>query len=159
MKPAYVQLVRYVPIMDPSFPPSPNESKTYKRGTPHDVVAVYGPIVKPPASVLQDYAEAAFRGPAMPDASFDSRNPSHTRLIVNGGLSPAEADKLIEEEKIDAAVFGSLWIGNPDLEKRLEKCMDVGGQGINMNIDPKTFYNWPEGGDPRKGYTDYPTAT
>ena len=158
MKPAYVQLVRYVPMMDPAIPSTSNESKSYKRGTPHDVLAVYGPIIKPPAAVLQEYSEAAYRGPAMPKASYDSRNPSPTRLFVNGGLTPSEADKLVEEEKIDAAVFGALWIGNPDLEKRLEKGMDV-GHGINTNVDPKTFYNWPADGNPGNGYTDYPTST
>ncbi|KAJ3556668.1 hypothetical protein NM688_g1897 [Phlebia brevispora] len=77
--------------------------------------------------------------------------------FLNGGLTPSEADKLIEEGKIDAAVFGTLWIANPDLQKRIEKGMDIGGKGISLDLDPTTFYGVP-GIDPRKGYTDYPAA-
>lgn len=156
MKPAYVQLVRYVPMMD--APLVQDEHKTIKRGTPHDVLAVYGPIFKPPPSALQEHTEEALRGPAMPKPSFDAKNPTPTRLFLNGGLMPTEADRLIEEEKIDGAVFGQLWIGNPDLQKRLEMGMDVGGKGVNQELDPKTFYGVP-GVDPRKGYADYPAAT
>lgn len=156
MKPAYIQIMRYTPMMD--APISQGEHKTLKRGTPHDVLAVYGPIIKPPPSAIQEHSEEALRGPAMPKPPFASQNPSPTRLFLNVGLMPREADQLIEEEKIDGAVFGQLWIGNPDLQKRLEKGMDVGGKGVNQNLDFKTFYGVP-GVDPRKGYTDYPTAT
>ena len=156
MKLAYIQLVRYSAVMDAPLPGS-TDGKVLKRGVPHDVLAVYGPIVKPPAETLKDHSEKLFRGPALPTREYDSKNPTPTRLLLNCGLEPGEADKLIEEGKIDAAVFGTLWITNPDLQKRFEKGMDVGGKGINQNFDPKTFYGVP-GVDPKKGYTDWPTA-
>lgn len=158
MKIAYVQLMRYSAMMDEPLPPAPGETKGCRRGTPHDILAVYGPLIKTPPVILQEYSERAFRGPAHPAPAYDARNPTPTRLFLNCGLTPSEADKLIEEEKIDAAVFGYLWIGNPDLQKRLEKGMDVGGKGVNQQVDPTTFYGVP-GVDPKKGYTDYPAAT
>lgn len=155
MKIAYVQLGRYMPPADVPLPPGPGETGSFKRGTPHDVLAVYGPIIKPP--VTKGFSEKALRGPAMPDTKADSQNPTPTRLFLNAFLTPSEAEKLLAEGKIDAAVFGTLWLGNPDLQKRLEKGMDVGGKGVNDQVDFKTFHGAP-GVDPRKGYTDYPTA-
>lgn len=42
------------------------------------------------------------------------RKGTKTKLLCNGDLSAEEADKLIQEEKIDAAVFGRPWISNPE---------------------------------------------
>lgn len=77
-------------------------------------------------------------------------------LFLNGGLTPEEANQLIAANEIDAAVFGTLWIGHPDLAKRIEH-----GIPLDAKLDPKTFY----GGGPqipyeqqKKGYTDYPAA-
>ncbi|KAG2131640.1 hypothetical protein DEU56DRAFT_453182 [Suillus clintonianus] len=77
-------------------------------------------------------------------------------LFLNGGLTPEEANQLIAANEIDAAAFGTLWIGHPDLAKRIEH-----GIPLDAKLDPKTFY----GSGPqipyeqqKKGYTDYPAA-
>lgn len=129
------------------------------RGTPHDVLASYGAIVKPPPDLLKKHPEAQLRGRALPErgSAADKANPSPTRLFFNGGLSPQEADQLIKDGKIDAAVFGTLWIGNPDLQRRIEAGLDVGGKGINEQPNVKAFYQSPEG-KPELGYSDYSTA-
>ena len=93
----------------------------------------------------------------MPKPEHDANNPTPTKLFLNGALSPREASDPLEKEKIDATVFGTLWINNPDLQKRLEMGMDI-GHGLNMDVDPKTFYGVP-GMDPSIGYIDWPTAT
>ena len=55
-------------------------------------------------------------------------------------LKPDQANELIRAGKIDAAVFGQLWIGNPDLQARIEKNID-----LNNDLNYKGFYNFPEG--------------
>jgi len=116
---AYVQLVRYLPVMDPEF-------DGQKRATAHDILATYGHLVK--------------------------LSPS-TKLLLNGALTPEEANDMIAAGQIDAAVFGTLWISNPDLQTRIEK-----GVPLNMDLDTKTFYGFP-GDDPKVGYSDYPDAS
>ncbi|GJE84576.1 alkene reductase [Phanerochaete sordida] len=149
MKPAYVQLVRYLRKMDV---PVEGMDGVF-RGVPHDVLRIYGPIIKPHPSALEEHDEATYRGPAMPGPEFDSKNLTPTRLFVNGDLTPEEADKLVAEGIVDAAVFGVPWIGNPDLQKRIER-----GVPLNRDIDPTTFYTVPEGKDLSFGYTTYPEA-
>lgn len=58
-----------------------------------DVLEVFGPLIK--------------------------KEGSKTKLFLNGNLSAQEAEKLIEENKIDLVVFGRSFINNPDLPKRL----------------------------------------
>ncbi|KII88522.1 hypothetical protein PLICRDRAFT_627134 [Plicaturopsis crispa FD-325 SS-3] len=90
------------------------------RGTPHDILQTYRPFIK------------------------------RTPLVLNGGLSPPEASTLIAEGKIDAAQFGWLWIGHPDLVKRIER-----GLPLDAVVVPAQLYGAEEGA---KGYTDYPEA-
>ncbi|KAG0704595.1 hypothetical protein DFH29DRAFT_911144 [Suillus ampliporus] len=97
-----------------------------RRATKHDVLETYRPCIK------------------------------KSTLILNGDLTPEEANQLIAAKKIDAAAFGILWISHPDLAKRIEH-----GIPIDAKPDPKTFY----GSGPqipyeeqKKGYTDYPAA-
>jgi 2,4-dienoyl-CoA reductase-like NADH-dependent reductase (Old Yellow Enzyme family) len=123
----------------------------YKRATPHDVLTVYGPLVKVPPGTLAEHKEATFRGAAMP--APDCGNPTPTRLLLNGGLTPDEAATLIKDGLIDAAVFGVSWISNPDFQRRIEQ-----GKELNTNLDMFGLYNFPDG-QPAKGYTDYPKAT
>ena len=66
-------------------------------------------------------------------------------VIANEGLTPAIAEKLVEEDRADAVGFGRDFIATPDLVARLR-----GGAGLNT-LDPSTLY---VGG--AKGYTDYP---
>lgn len=147
MKLAYIQLVRYVPALDEVIPPS-----THKRGIPHDVLAVYASLIKP--AYTENHLEASIRGSAMPTPDFDARNPTPTRVFVNGGLNPEEAGSLIEKGTVDAAVFGMSWICNPDLQARVEK-------GVELTAFPDftTLYGPPAGKEVSVGYTDYPAAT
>ena len=66
-------------------------------------------------------------------------------LLVGGGFEKAEANRFLEEGRADAIVFGSKYIANPDLVRRLE--MDA---PLNP-ADQATFYT-----PGPKGYTDYP---
>lgn len=160
MKPAYVQFVRYVPKLDFFLPMDSNtkqkqdniHDKPFKRGTPHDVLAVYGGLIKPLPPFLTEHSEATIRGHAMPKPEFDSRNPTPTRVFVNGDLGVDEAEDILALGAADAVVFGKLWIGNPDLQKRIER-----GMPVNQELDVKTFYYGIDG-DIRAGYTTYPEA-
>lgn len=78
---------------------------------------------------------------------------THSKLILNAGLTPDEAEQLITSDKIDAAMFGSLWISNPDVTKRIEH-----GIPLNTKIDWPNVYGHGPGTDQSKGYTDYPAA-
>jgi 2,4-dienoyl-CoA reductase-like NADH-dependent reductase (Old Yellow Enzyme family) len=106
-----------------------------KRATQHDVLATYGPLVKNPAN-----------------ENVEGASPAPTRLLFNSGLTPDEAAGLIQEGKIDAAVFGILWITNPDFYKRIEQ-----GKQLNYDVDFFGLYNYKN--HPSEGYSDYPTAT
>jgi N-ethylmaleimide reductase len=68
-------------------------------------------------------------------------------VIINGGLDRAKLEAAIAAGLGDIGAFGTAFLANPDLPKRLQN-------GIALNpMDPETFYT----GDP-KGYTDYPAA-
>ena len=65
--------------------------------------------------------------------------------FAGGGLDQAKAEALIASGKADAAVFGGLFLANPDLPERFRR-------GVPLNTpDQATFYT---GG--AKGYIDYP---
>jgi N-ethylmaleimide reductase len=66
-------------------------------------------------------------------------------IIANGGLSPEQADQLIDSGGADMIAFGRRYIANPDLVERIRH------NGPYNEPDPFTFY----GGDTR-GYLDYP---
>ncbi len=66
-------------------------------------------------------------------------------LIGNGGMSPAEGEKLVSEGGVDIVAFGRPFLANPDLPARIQ-------QGGPYN-EPR-FVGW-YGGD-AEGYTDYP---
>jgi N-ethylmaleimide reductase len=67
------------------------------------------------------------------------------RVITNGGLDRIRAETLLAAGDADMAAFGTLFLANPDLPRRL-------ATGAPLNAaDPDTFYS----GGPR-GYVDYP---
>lgn len=68
-----------------------------------------------------------------------------TAILLAGNLDKARAQQLINEERIDLAVFGRPFISNPDLVARLQHDWPL------SSADRETFY----GGD-GKGYIDYP---
>ncbi|GJE84577.1 alkene reductase [Phanerochaete sordida] len=155
LKPAYIQLVRHNPRFEATVPVDIGGTvQRVPRATPHDVLAVYAGIVRTRAAHLaRGRTEAQLRGPAMPAPAADARNPSPTRVFVNGGLTPAEADALIAEDVVDGAAFATLWICNPDLQRRAERGLPLG-----KIVDYVTLYAAPEGKDLSYGYTDYPFA-
>ena len=68
-------------------------------------------------------------------------------LIANAGYTRDKAIETVETGLAEMVSFGSLFISNPDLPKRLE---------LNLNLtalDRRTFYG---GGE--NGYIDYPFA-
>lgn len=66
-------------------------------------------------------------------------------LLVGGGFKRDEGNQFLEEGRADAIVFGSTFVANPDLVKRLEKAAPLN------DPDPSTFFT-----PGPKGYTDYP---
>lgn len=65
--------------------------------------------------------------------------------LAGGGLDQARAEALLMEEGVDAAVFGTSFIANPDLPSRFK-------YGAELNTsDPDTHYS-----DGPEGYIDYP---
>lgn len=66
--------------------------------------------------------------------------------LIGSGLTQTSAETLLNEGKADAAVFGTLFLANPDLPERFR-------QGAALNEpDRNTFYT-----PGTQGYTDYPT--
>ncbi|KAK7034018.1 hypothetical protein VNI00_012449 [Paramarasmius palmivorus] len=96
----------------------------YLQGIPHDVVECYGPYIR------------------------------NSLLFLNGGISPAEGARLIADGKAAAIAFGTLWIGHPDLGKRIR----YGKPLRPEKSDFKTWYGIPGGSleQQKPGYTDYP---
>ncbi|EEB95480.1 hypothetical protein MPER_05547, partial [Moniliophthora perniciosa FA553] len=116
---AYIELVRYIEMMDPVF-----DGK--KRGTKHDVVESYASYVK------------------------------NSHLFLNGGIFPEEGTSLVSDGKASAIVFGFLWIGHPDLAKRIQH-----GKPLHPEkTDFTTLYGIVGGSleKQRAGYVDYPEA-
>jgi len=92
------------------------------RATQHDVLETYRPLIK------------------------------HPKLILNGAVTPSEAEGLVQKGTIDAAAFGFLWIGHPDLQHRVET-----GKALDAVVDVKNIYYHP-GVELPVGYTNYPAA-
>jgi N-ethylmaleimide reductase len=65
--------------------------------------------------------------------------------MVNGGYDRARAEKALQERPVQLVSFGTLWLANPDLDRRLA------ANGPFNEPDKASFY----GGDER-GYIDYP---
>lgn len=66
--------------------------------------------------------------------------------LANGGFNKGSGEKLLDENRADAVVYGKLFLANPDLPKRFLRDAEVN------EWDANTFYSPGE-----KGYTDYPT--
>lgn len=74
------------------------------------------------------------------------RDTFNGAYMANGGYTGELAEQSLADNKSDFIAFGTPFIANPDLPKRLNL-------GAELNdADPDTFY----GGD-AKGYTDYPS--
>lgn len=66
-------------------------------------------------------------------------------LILNDGYTRERAEKALDEDRTDLVAFGSLFVSNPDLPKRLE---------LNAPLTPPDVATFYSGGE--KGYIDYP---
>jgi len=66
-------------------------------------------------------------------------------LLLGGGFTKEEANKVLAEGGADGIVFGSTYLANPDLVTRFEKDAPLNAP------DQATFYS-----PGAKGYTDYP---
>ena len=95
---------------------------------------------------LADTAAFATGKPALPQILQDVKPHFRGSVIVNGGISPADAATLITDRAADAVAFGRLFIANPDLPERIR-----GGAGLNEFI-----YDTAYGGSAH-GYIDYPS--
>lgn len=95
---------------------------------------------------LADTAAFATGKPALPQILKDVKPYFQGSVIVNGGISPGEASRLVAEGSADAVAFGRLFIANPDLPKRIRERAE-----LNAFV-----YETAYGGGAR-GYTDYPT--
>ncbi len=71
----------------------------------------------------------------------------HGKLFANGGFDRDSATAALDAGALDAVVFGSAYVGNPDLVERF-----ANGAPLNP-MDPKTLYT-----PGPVGYTDYPRA-
>lgn len=69
----------------------------------------------------------------------------HGPYFAGAGLTRETAEQLLRDGKADAAVFGTLFLANPDLPERFRR-----GAALNAP-DPSTFY-----APGAKGYIDYP---
>ena len=94
---------------------------------------------------LADTAAFATGRPALPQILRDVRPHFRGSVIVNGGISPADASRVIAEGAVGAVAFGRLFIANPDLPERIRA-----GAGFN-----EFAYDTAYGGG-MHGYTDYP---
>ncbi|KAF5353841.1 hypothetical protein D9758_010590 [Tetrapyrgos nigripes] len=136
---AYITLMRYSEMMDNMY-----LIDGKPRGTPHDVISTYGPLVK---------------------------NPK-TAFIANVGYTPEEGAKLIEEGKASAISFGIPWIVHPDLAKMVEKgkplevFTKLDMRGLYGYFPPYPHREDQMKGENlaelkeelKKGYTDYPDS-
>ncbi|MFZ5556130.1 MAG: alkene reductase [Pseudomonadota bacterium] len=70
----------------------------------------------------------------------------HGPYLAGAGLTQASAERLLQKGTADAAVFGTLFLANPDLPERFRR-----GAALNAP-DQSTFYS-----PGPMGYIDYPT--
>ncbi|KAF7353747.1 Artemisinic aldehyde Delta(11(13)) reductase [Mycena venus] len=84
-------------------------------------------------------------------ASYSSFLPD-TKIFLNAGVMPAEAEELVDSGKVAGVFNGLSWIAHPDMGKRIQT-----GKALDSNVDFKTLYGAP-GVDPALGYVDYKEA-
>ncbi len=95
---------------------------------------------------LADTLAFATGKPALPQILRDVRPHFGGSVIVNGGLGPADGERMVADGSADAVAFGRLFIANPDLPARIRA-----GAGFNAFA-----YDTAYGGGAH-GYTDYPS--
>ncbi|KAL2826133.1 hypothetical protein BDW59DRAFT_161259 [Aspergillus cavernicola] len=77
---------------------------------------------------------------------------SKTKLMVNHGYTPEEANRLVQEGKIDLVTFGRPFISNPDLVTRIKNGVPlaINDRGGDLYYGPYKTVD--------EGYNDWPCA-
>jgi N-ethylmaleimide reductase len=87
------------------------------------------------------------KNPNIPKEVLDAIRSSFAgTIILCNGLTPESAEEALNDNFADITAFASLFIANPDLDKRIEK-----NRALDQ-ADPNTFYSADA-----VGYTDYAT--
>jgi N-ethylmaleimide reductase len=93
-----------------------------------------------------------FHNKCEPLTAMDFRKVWNKPLLVNVGLTRDMAEGMLRSGAADAAVFGRLYISNPDLAERFEN---------DWPVEPEAPHGTWWGSDPlytdAHGYTDWPT--
>ncbi|KAJ6572309.1 hypothetical protein B0H19DRAFT_1023922 [Mycena capillaripes] len=111
LKLSYITLYRYIPRFAPTI-----DELGKKRGTPHDLIATYGKLIK------------------------------NAKTFVVGGVTPEEAEELVRTGKVDGVFFGISWLTHPDLAKRIRHGKSIDNMLAvphlygDANVDPKLGY-------------------
>ncbi len=84
--------------------------------------------------------------PDMPEILRTVRPHYSGCLMGNGGIDPVEAQKMVDDGKLDMVAFGRPFISNPDLPARIKN----GGP-----YNEARYVGWYGGSE--EGYTDYST--
>ena len=108
-------------------------------------VETFGTLVSAISGMSLAYLHVAATANARADHIALLRPLFKEAYFVGGGLTSEKATSLLASGKADAAVFGVLFLANPDLPERFRR-----GAALN-EPDRDTFYTV----GPR-GYTDYP---
>ena len=122
----------------------------YNNATDPAAAVTYGYV----ARMLNEYGIGYLHGadtnawggvPDMPKILDIIRTNYSGILIANAGLTPEDAQQLVEQGKADMVAFGRQYVSNPDLVTR------IAAGGPYNQPDPFSFYGGTE-----RGYTDYP---
>ncbi len=110
-----------------------------------DPVETFGTLVSAINALGLAYLHVAVAANARADHLSLLRPLFKGPFFVGGGLTRDKAGALLAEGKADVAVFGVLFLANPDLPERFRR-----GSALNVP-DDSTFYTVGP-----KGYIDYP---
>lgn len=122
----------------------------YNNATDTNPIETYGYV----ARMLEEYGVGYIHGADtnawggvadMPKLIDVIRSNYQGVLIANAGLTPADAEAMIADGRVDMVAFGRQYVANPDLVERIAR------NGPYNTPDPLTFY-----GGTARGYTDYP---
>lgn len=105
----------------------------------------YGYLVKQLADLNLAYLHVAVFGTPSADYHALLRPLFRGAYLAGGGLTKDAAQRMIQEDRADAAVFGALFIANPDLVERFRRNAPLNAP------NPDTFYT-----PGPQGYIDYP---
>jgi N-ethylmaleimide reductase len=106
----------------------------------------YRYLVEQIAPLKLAYLHLAAQAKVAFDYSALLRPLFHGAFLLGGGLTQEKAEAAIRDGRAEAAVFGSLYLANPDLVQRFQL-----GAPLNQP-QRETFYSAGP-----QGYTDYPT--